>query len=52
MIAAVLGSLVIVMCTAMVVGLRRSVVLFAAPRLRGWLRRVRLTVVVIHFASL
>jgi hypothetical protein len=40
-----------VMCTAMVEGMPRPVVLVAIPRLRGWLMQIRLTMVVIHFAD-
>jgi hypothetical protein len=52
MIAAGFGSQGVVRCTAMVPRMRRPVVLVAVPRLRGWLIEVRLTMVVIHFASL
>jgi hypothetical protein len=52
MFTRVIGSLGIVMCTAMVPRMRRPVVLVAVPRLRGWLMEARFTMVVIHFASL
>jgi hypothetical protein len=51
MIATVLGSPMVVMCTAMVEGMPGPVVLVAIPRLRGWLIQVRLAMVVIHFAA-
>jgi hypothetical protein len=51
MIAAVLDSLRFVMCTAMVARMRRPVIIVAVRRLWGWIMEVRLTMVVIHFAS-